>query len=139
MTPGAGSGSTDRPWLCPVPHHPLLLLPLQGKCSWYLESSIWEGVFGVWMVYSVLRSSVFVYLIIISSSSSLSVFEGSVDITYQIYAAFFMLGHPLRLPLQRRLTAFVNCELSKIDLGALIFIFNIIPEKLLVSIVNALS
>ena len=33
MIPGAGAGSTGRPWLCPASHHPLLLLPLQGQLT----------------------------------------------------------------------------------------------------------
>ena len=31
IIPGSGAGSHDWPWLHPVSHHPLLILPLQGQ------------------------------------------------------------------------------------------------------------
>ena len=116
MKPGAGSGSTGWTWLCPVPHHPLLLLPLQGKCIWNLVFSIWEGVWN-----GVLGLSVFVYLIIFYHPLFFLSLKGESTSHTKNMLHFLMVGHPLRLPLQGQTTAFVNCELSKIYLGTLIF------------------
>ena len=73
MLLGVGAGSIGGTGLCPVPHHPLLLLPLQGKCIWYLVFSIWEGVCNGVFGLNIFGICIFDNFV---SPSSLSVFEG---------------------------------------------------------------